>query len=132
MRLETEPDCANAVEMQTSPSTEEVVYRSGQPTTEATVCLSADMAGMPAMGVSDVAHEVEPGVYEVSGHFEMAGRWDGSVLVTHGFGDRWPSPFVQGGGVSAGAVTATGSPPPPGCPWSSFIRCEEHLLTPTQ
>ncbi len=87
--VETEPDPAYAVELQTTPSRREVVYRfavtrAGEAVTEAQVCLSADMGGMSAMGVSDEAEEVSPGVYEVAVRFEMAGPWDGIVLINDG------------------------------------------------
>jgi hypothetical protein len=39
---------------------------------------------MSAMGVSDEAEEVSPGVYEVAVRFEMAGPWDGIVLINDG------------------------------------------------
>jgi hypothetical protein len=42
------------------------------------------MGGMSAMGVSDEAEEVSPGVYEVAVRFEMAGTWDGVILVNDG------------------------------------------------
>lgn len=86
---ETEPDPAYAVALQNSPSTGEVAYRlsvtrNGEPITGAQVCLSAAMGGMSGMGVSDDAVEVDPGVYEVEVRFEMAGPWDGTVLVSDG------------------------------------------------
>ena len=86
---ETEPDPAYTVELQNAPSTGEVAYRlsvtrSGEPVTGAQVCLSAAMGGMSGMGVSDDAVEVDPGVYEVEVRFEMAGPWDGTVLVNEG------------------------------------------------
>ena len=86
---ESEPDPAYAVELQNAPSTGEVAYRlsvtrNGEPVTGAEVCLSADMGGMSGMGVSDDAVEVDPGVYEVEVRFEMAGPWDGTVLVNEG------------------------------------------------
>lgn len=89
---ETEPDPAYAVELQSVPSTGEVAYRlfvtrNGEPVTGAQVCLSAGMAGMSAMGVSDDAVEVDPGVYEIEVRFQMAGRWDGTVLVSDGGGE---------------------------------------------
>lgn len=87
--VETEPDPAYAAALQNPPSTGEVAYRlfvtrSGEPVTGAQVCLRADMADMSAMRVSDDAVEVEPGLYEVEVRFEMAGRWDGTVLVSDG------------------------------------------------
>ncbi|CAN5218782.1 hypothetical protein BH24ACT1_BH24ACT1_12790 [soil metagenome] len=86
---EIEPDPAYAVEVQNAPSIGEVAYRlsvtrNGEPVTGAQVCLSANMAGMSAMGVSDDAVEVDSGVYEVEVRFQMAGSWDGTVLVSDG------------------------------------------------
>lgn len=95
---ETEPDPAYAVELQNAPSTREVAYRlsvsrNGEPVTRAQVCLSADMGGMSGMGVSDDAVEVDPGVYEVEVRFEMAGPWDGTVLVNEGGGESVAVPL---------------------------------------
>lgn len=86
---ETEPDPAYAVALQDPPSTGEVAYRlsvtrNGEPVTGARVCLSAAMGGISGMGVSDDAVEVDAGVYEVEVRFEMAGPWDGTVLVNEG------------------------------------------------
>jgi hypothetical protein len=85
--VETEPDPAYAVELQDIPSTRVIAYRmsvtrDGDPVTGAQVCLSADMAGMSAMGVTDDAVEVDTGIYEVAVRFAMAGPWDGTVLVS--------------------------------------------------
>lgn len=95
---ETEPDPSYAVELENPPSTREVAYllqvsRNGEPVTGAQVCLSADMGGMSGMGVSDDAIELEPGVYEVEVRFEMAGPWDGTVLVNEGGGDSVAIPL---------------------------------------
>jgi len=60
------------------------VTRAGVPVTGAQVCMRADMGGMgrmSGMGVSDVARETEPGVYDVPVRFEMGGHWDGTVIV---------------------------------------------------
>lgn len=95
---ETETDPSYAVELENPPSTREVAYllrvsRNGEPVTGAQVCLSADMGGMSGMGVSDDAVEVEPGVYEVEVRFEMAGPWDGTVLVSEGGEDSVAIPL---------------------------------------
>lgn len=67
------------------PTTQTIrVTRDGQPVTGAQVCMRADMGGlgrMSGMGVSDVAHETAPGVYDVPVRFEMGGHWDGTVIV---------------------------------------------------
>jgi len=62
------------------------ITRNGEPVTGAQVCMRADMGrgGMSGMGVSNVAHETAPGVYDVPLQFEMGGSWDATVLVTTG------------------------------------------------
>lgn len=87
--LDAAADPAYAVELQTPPSTQALTYRlsltrDGVAVTDAQVCLRAEMTGMSAMGVSDDALEVEPGIYEVAVRFQMAGPWDGTVLVRDG------------------------------------------------
>jgi hypothetical protein len=65
------------------------VTRDGRPVTGAQVCMRADMGGMggmSGMGVSDVARETEPGVYDVPVRFEMSGFWNGTVIVSTGTG----------------------------------------------
>jgi hypothetical protein len=61
------------------------VTRDGQPVSGAQVCMRADMGGMggmSGMGISDVARETEPGVYDVPVRFEMGGIWNGTVIVS--------------------------------------------------
>lgn len=58
------------------------VTHDGQPVQGAKVCASVSMVGMEAMGVSDVAEERAPGVYEVAIAFEMSGGWRGDILIT--------------------------------------------------
>lgn len=87
--LEATTDLAYAVALETAPSTQASTYRlsltrDGVAVTGAQVCLRAEMTGMSAMGVSDDAVEVEPGVYEVAVRFEMAGPWNGTALVQAG------------------------------------------------
>ena len=63
------------------------ITRDGAPVTGAQVCMRADMGGMgrmSGMGISNVAQETEPGVYDVPVRFEMGGHWNGTVIVTHG------------------------------------------------
>ncbi len=63
------------------------VTRDGQPVTGAEVCMRADMGGMggmSGMGISDVARETEPGVYDVPIRYEMGGFWNGTVIVKSG------------------------------------------------
>jgi len=63
------------------------VTRDGALVTGAQVCMRADMGGMgrmSGMGISNVAQEREPGVYDVPVRFEMGGHWNGTVIVTHG------------------------------------------------
>jgi hypothetical protein len=63
------------------------VTRDGSLVTGAQVCLRADMGGMgrmSGMGISNVAREIEPGVYDVPVRFEMGGFWDGTVIVATG------------------------------------------------
>ncbi|MDQ2827399.1 MAG: FixH family protein [Actinomycetota bacterium] len=74
------------------------VTRNGVPVTGAQVCMRADMGGMgrmSGMGVSDVAHETDPGVYDVPVRFEMGGHWDGTVIVARSTGKavRIPVPI---------------------------------------
>ncbi len=57
------------------------VTRSGEPVTDARVCLTSYMLGMSAMAVADVGREVAPGVYEMRLTFEMGHEWAGQVLV---------------------------------------------------
>src|SRR3990170_3209483 len=59
------------------------VTRDGVPVIGAQVCMRADMGGMgrmSGMGISNVAQEIEPGVYEVPVRFEMGGHWNGTVI----------------------------------------------------
>ena len=58
------------------------VTREGQPVAGAKVCASVVMRGMEAMGVSDTADEVTPGVYRVDIVLEMSGGWRGNILIT--------------------------------------------------
>lgn len=58
------------------------VTHDGRPVEGAKVCASVSMVGMEAMGVSDVAEERGPGVYEVAIAFEMSGGWRGDILIT--------------------------------------------------
>ena len=63
------------------------VTRDGAPVTGAQVCMRADMGGMggmSGMGISNVANETAPGVYDVPVRFEMGGYWDGTVIVSTG------------------------------------------------
>lgn len=90
--LDAPADPAFAAELIGTPSTGQGVYhvsltRHGEPVRGAHVCLNAEMTGMSAMGISDDAVEIDPGVYEVEMRFEMAGPWDGEVLVNDGEGD---------------------------------------------
>ncbi|CAN5196285.1 hypothetical protein BH18ACT4_BH18ACT4_14720 [soil metagenome] len=57
------------------------ITRDGEPVTGATVCINVAMMGMNAMGSSDTAEEIDPGVYEISVVFEMRGRWEGDLLI---------------------------------------------------
>ena len=72
------------------PTTQRIrVTSDGQPVTGRLVCMRADMGGMgrmSGMGVSNVAREVEPGVYDVPVRFEMGGHWDGTVIVARDVG----------------------------------------------
>lgn len=58
------------------------VTRDAQPVTGAKVCASVAMMGMEAMGVSDAAEEVAPGIYRVALVLEMRGGWKGNILIT--------------------------------------------------
>ena len=58
------------------------VTRDAQPITGARVCASLAMMGMEAMGVSDTAEEVAPGIYRVALVLEMSGGWEGNILIT--------------------------------------------------
>jgi hypothetical protein len=88
-QMEAVSDSSYSVEFVTpfsvEPTTQTLrVTRSGAPVTGAQVCMRADMGGigrMSGMGVSDVARETEPGVYDVPVRFEMGGHWDGTVIV---------------------------------------------------
>lgn len=89
---EASRDPAYAVELADTPSTDQLVYHlavtnGGEPVTGALVCVSAEMTGMSAMGVTDDAVEVDPGLYEVEVPFEMAGPWQATVLVSDGEGE---------------------------------------------
>lgn len=69
------------------PETERTEYdievtRDAQPVTGAKVCASLAMMGMEAMGVSDTAEEVAPGIYRVALVLEMSGGWKGNILIT--------------------------------------------------
>lgn len=91
-QMDAIPDPSYAVEFLTpftvDPATHSLrVTRDGAPVTGAQVCMRADMGGMgrmSGMGVSDVARETVPGVYEVPVRFEMGGFWNGTVIVTNG------------------------------------------------
>ena len=91
-QMDAVSDASYAVEFLTplsvDPTTQTLrVTRDGVPLTGAQVCLRADMGGMgrmSGMGVSNVARETAPGVYEVPVRFEMGGFWNGTVIVVHG------------------------------------------------
>jgi len=91
-QMDAVTDASYAVEFLTpfsvDPTTHTVrVTRDGAPVTGAQVCMRADMGGvgrMSGMGISNVAQEREPGVYDVPVRFEMGGHWNGTVIVTHG------------------------------------------------
>lgn len=91
-QMDSVRDASYAVEFLTPFSVDPTIQtlritRNGQLVTGAQVCLRADMGGigrMSGMGVSDVAHETEPGVYDVPVRFEMGGFWDGTVIVVTG------------------------------------------------
>lgn len=91
-QVEAVTDASYAVEFLTpfsvDPTTQTIrVTRDGEPVTGAQVCMRADMGGMgrmSGMGVSDVALETGPGVYDVPVRFEMGGMWNGTVIVTNG------------------------------------------------
>lgn len=77
------------VQMQDEPVTGQRVYRlsitrSGARVAGARVCIRADLEGMSAMGVSAEAVELQPGIYQFSVDFEMAGPWEGTVVVDEG------------------------------------------------
>jgi hypothetical protein len=60
------------------------VTHNGQPVNGATVCFRADMGGpggMSGMGVSNLAHQVGPGRYEILLTFQMGGPWQGRIVV---------------------------------------------------
>jgi len=60
------------------------VTRAGEPVHGAQVCLRADMGGagkMSGMGVSDEAHEISGGRYELPVRFMMSGPWRANVIV---------------------------------------------------
>lgn len=62
-----------------------LVTHDGQPVDGAQVCMRADMGGsgnMSGMGVSNLAHEVAPGRYELSIRLEMGGHWQGVAIIT--------------------------------------------------
>lgn len=85
--VEAEVDPDYAVELVEDPSTaltsqRLALTRDGEPVTGATVCLRAQMQGMEAMGVTDQAEEVEPGIYGVDVRFQMGGPWEATVLVS--------------------------------------------------
>lgn len=58
-----------------------VVTEDGRPLSGGTVCLTATMAGMPAMSAAGRARPVAPGRYRLSIELPMPGRWEGTVLV---------------------------------------------------
>lgn len=58
------------------------ITRDGEPVADALVCFDVAMRGMNAMGLSETAVEVVPGIYEISIFFEMAGPWKGDVLIS--------------------------------------------------
>jgi len=63
------------------------ITRDGAPVTGAKVCVRADMSGVgriSGMGISDVAQETAPGVYDVPVRFEMGGFWNGTVIIADG------------------------------------------------
>ena len=91
-QMDAVTDASYAVEFLTpfsvDPTTHTLrVTRDGAPVTGAQVCMRADMGGMgrmSGMGISNVAQETEPGIYDVPVRFEMGGYWNGTVIVTHG------------------------------------------------
>ncbi len=58
-----------------------LVHRDGEPVSGARVCLNVEMVGMSWMAGNERAREIAPGRYEVSMDFEMAGPWEGTVLI---------------------------------------------------
>ncbi len=91
-QMDAVTDASYAVEFLTpfsvDPTTHTLrITRDGAPVTGAQVCMRADMGGMgrmSGMGISNVAQETEPGVYDVPVRFEMGGHWNATVIVTHG------------------------------------------------
>ncbi len=69
------------------------VTRDGSPVEGARVCLLAAMAEMSHKGVSEEAHEVAPGVYEVQTGFAMRGGWSGRVKVIEAGRPAVEAPF---------------------------------------
>ena len=58
------------------------VTHEGKPVEGAKICASVAMRGMSGMAVSDVADEVQPGLYRVEIILTMSGAWKGNILVT--------------------------------------------------
>ena len=58
------------------------VTHDGKPVEGAKVCASVAMRGMSGMAVSDLADEVQPGIYRVEIILEMSGAWKGNILIT--------------------------------------------------
>ncbi|MDQ6727789.1 MAG: FixH family protein [Actinomycetota bacterium] len=102
-QMEAVSDSSYAVEFVTPLSVDATtqtirVTHNGAPVTGAQVCMRADMGGigrMSGMGVSNVAQETAPGVYDVPVRFEMGGHWDGTVIVARPSGKavRIPAPI---------------------------------------
>ena len=70
-------------QMQMASTEQEVeVTHDGLPVRGARVCARISMVGMEAMGSTDSkAEETAPGVYRMAIIFEMAGGWEGNILV---------------------------------------------------
>jgi hypothetical protein len=89
-QMESISDASYQVQIEEQPNVNVRVYhlnvtRGGSPVTGAQVCMRVDMGGrgnMSGMGASNVAKEVAPGRYEIAVTLEMAGFWQGAVIVT--------------------------------------------------
>jgi hypothetical protein len=61
------------------------VRHNGQPLSGASVCLTADMVGMPMGGPPNYkARQTAPGTYDVFIAFGMGGTWAGQLVVSSG------------------------------------------------